>query len=134
MLEASKVLKYSYAICRNIGVKSEYTYEELDRYEALTSRFARLSDLIIQKVFRLIDELDLDNDGTIRDRINRAEKKGLIESAETFSIIRHLRNSIAHEYEPEAITEIFDQVLHLTPQILNCVDRVKNYCDKHGLN
>ena len=44
----------------------------------MTSRFARLSDIIIQKIFRLIESLELEEPGTVRDRINQAEKWGII--------------------------------------------------------
>ena len=75
--KARDILLYSYQKCRNIELIDGLSYEEQDSFEALTSRFARLSDIIIQKIFRLLDILDLEEEGTIRDRINRAEKKGL---------------------------------------------------------
>jgi hypothetical protein len=46
---ARDILQYSYEKCVQIGIKNDYNYEELESFEALTSRFARLSDLIIQK-------------------------------------------------------------------------------------
>lgn len=36
----------------------EFTEEQLIELEALTGRFARLSDLLIQKVFKTIDRPD----------------------------------------------------------------------------
>jgi len=99
---ARDILQYSYEKCSRIGIKTGFTYEELESFEALTSRFARLSDIIIQKILRLFDVLDLEEPGTVRDRINRAEKKGVVESADDFIQIRILRNEIAHEYKPRA--------------------------------
>jgi uncharacterized protein YutE (UPF0331/DUF86 family) len=128
MQNAADVLDYSYKICAAIGIKDAYSLAELDHFEALTSRFARLSDIVLQKLLRLIDEIDLESPGTVRDRINRAEKKQLIASAETFIEIRLLRNSIAHEYQNAVIVEIFQRVLKLTPELLNAVGRIKNYC------
>ncbi len=61
-------------------------------------------------------------------RINRAEKKGLIPNAEIFVKIRILRNDIAHEYMPEAIQQIFQRVMKWTPELLKCVDNIKQYC------
>ena len=72
---ALEVLQYSYDTCNGIGIKEDYTFDEMDRFEAFTSRFARLSDLLIQKIFRLIDQIDLEDSETVRDRINNAEKK-----------------------------------------------------------
>ncbi|MCK9268514.1 MAG: hypothetical protein M0P14_07375 [Alkaliphilus sp.] len=128
LLEYSNdMLIYSYNTCRNIGIKEEYTFGELDKFEALTSRFARTGDMLIQKIFRLIDILELERPGSVIDRINRAEKRGLISSAEIFKEIRYLRNDISHEYVPTAIEQIFEKVLEFTPYLIDSVNRVKKY-------
>ena len=125
---AANILAYSYERCQEIGFKGDYGYDELDRIEALTSRFARLSDILLQRIFRLIDEIDLESSGTMRDRIHRAEKKGLIGNAHTFVRIRTLRNDIAHEYTPEAIREIYKLVMELTPELLESVSKTRAHC------
>lgn len=128
--DSNNMLSYSYNICSNIGLKEKYSLEELDKFEALTSRFARTSDILIQKVFRLIDIIELEIPGTVIDRINRAEKRELISSAEVFKDIRRLRNDIAHEYIPSAIEEIFKRVLKLTPYLIESVENIKEYINK----
>ncbi len=127
---ATEVLKYSYDACVKIDIKEQYTLDELDRFEAFTSRFARLSDIVIQKMFRLIDDIDLEDSGTVRDRINRAEKKNLIENADIFIQIRIVRNDIAHEYNAENLKDIFKKVLELTPYLLGSIKNIKEYCQK----
>jgi uncharacterized protein YutE (UPF0331/DUF86 family) len=127
-------LDYSYVICKGIGIKEKYVAEEQDRFESLTAKFARLSDLIIKQAIKLIDILDLDEPPeTVRDSINRAEKKGLIESGIRFIEIRKLRNRIAHEYaeSEEDISEIYKEVLQSTPLLFDSVSRIINYCRKH---
>ena len=132
LLDKSKsVLEYSYQRCLVIKDKSTFNPQDLERFESLTGRFARLSDLLIQKMFRLIDRLDLDDEGTVRDRINRAEKKGLIASAEEFILIRELRNTIAHEYDPVASEKVFLHVLDFCPLLFDAVDRLKQYAKKY---
>lgn len=131
LCDAREVLEYSLRKCGTIGIKELYEPEELESFESFTGRFARLSDILIQKIFRLVDELDLDAQGTIRDRINRAEKKGLIISSDIFVEIRMIRNDIAHEYLPEAIRDIFGKVLSLAPHLLDSVERTIAYCTKY---
>jgi hypothetical protein len=131
LVDAREVLRYSFNKCSAIGIKESYEPEELESFESFTGRFARLSDILIQKIFRLVDELDLDTQGTIRDRINRAEKKELIVSSDVFVEIRMIRNDIAHEYLPEAIRDIFGKVLLLTPHLFDGVDRTIQYCKKY---
>ena len=94
---ATEILQYSYEICKKIAVKEQPAFDEMDRFEAFTSRFARLNDIIIQKICRLIDRIDLEDIESVRDRINSAEKKGLLVSADIFTQIRIVRNDIAHE-------------------------------------
>ena len=122
-----EVLQYSYQRCIDIKENPSFSDQDLERFESLTGRFARLSDLLVQKIFRLIDRIDLEDQGTIRDRINRAEKKGLIESAEQFVLIKELRNTIAHEYDPVATEQIFITVLAFCPLLFNSVERVHHY-------
>ena len=131
LVDAREVLRYSFNKCSSIGIKESYEPEELESFESFTGRFARLSDILIQKIFRLVDELDLDTQGTIRDRINRAEKKELIVSSDVFVEIRMIRNDIAHEYLPEAIHEIFGKVLLLTPHLLDGIEQTIQYCKKY---
>ncbi len=132
LLDKSKnVLEYSYQRCLAIRDKSIFDAQDLERFESLTGRFARLSDLLIQKMFRLIDSLDLDDQGTVRDRINRAEKKGLIANAEEFVLIRELRNTIAHEYDPIASEQVFLHVLEFCPLLFDAVDRLRQYAKKY---
>ena len=132
--KAVDTLNYSYIICKGIGIKEMYIAEEQDRFESLTAKFARLSDLIIIQSIKLIDILDLDEPPeTVRDSINRAEKKGLIESGIRFVEIRKLRNRIAHEYaeSEEEISDIYREVLQSTPLLFDSVSRIINYCRKH---
>jgi len=131
MVRAGDYVAYSYQRCREISHQSTYSPEELERFESLTGRFARLSDLLTQKIFRLIDRIDLDDKGTVRDRINRAEKKGLISSAEQFIKIRELRNSISHEYSEEVMSALFAAVLDLTDVLLDSIVRVKAYVERY---
>jgi hypothetical protein len=129
--DAAKVLAISQQRCSQIGIKDNYNIDELEKFEALTSRFARLCDFVVQKMLRLIDEIDLETDGTIRDRIYKAEKKGLIKNAEQFVDCRLLRNEIAHEYNRTKMVQIFHDTLKTTPCLLESVANIKLYCQQY---
>ena len=128
MHKASAGLDWSLQRCLPLATQ-QLSAEDEEKFETLTARFARMSDILIQKIFRLMDEIDLESPGTVRDRINRAEKKGLIESARDFVVIRELRNAIAHEYEEEALASIHSEVLRLTPKLLATPEKVQTYID-----
>ncbi len=106
---AKNTLEYSYNICQAIGEKDLYSQEEADRFESLTSKFARLSDLIA-----------------------RAEKKGLIAEEFKFIEIRKKRNEIAHEYiaNEEDIINIYKYVLNNCKYLFDSVDKIEIYTKK----
>lgn len=114
-----------------MGNNQNYSDDELEVIEGLTARFARLSDILINKIFRLIEKIDLDDSKTIRDSIILAEKKGLISSAEKFFRIRELRNFTAHEYEEEDLFAVISEILDLMPILFDSLERVKKYSMKY---
>ncbi|RME17801.1 MAG: hypothetical protein D6797_01640 [Bdellovibrio sp.] len=129
--ESKKTLNHSLKLCSGLEKKSSYSLEDLDKLEALTSRFSRVSDILIQKAFRAIDDIELVDSGSILDRIQRAHKRELIESADEFIQIRELRNSIAHEYKITDLNEIFRLCILKSPTLVRAIDKVIEYCKKH---
>lgn len=105
---AATHLQFSMARSRELipRVRKEISPDELERLESLTSRFARLSDLLIQRVMRLVDDVELAPSGSVLDRIYRAEKRGWVTRADVLMRIRELRNLIAHEYAADKLGEI----------------------------
>ncbi len=128
--EALYWLKRSHTICKEIGIKEKYKEEEFDAFETLTSRFARLSDMVMQKVFRSIDKIEFEKEGTLLDVLNRSLKRGLIKSIDEIRNIRELRNDISHEYAPTNLKDLFQDVLRLSESLFEIIDCVKEYCQK----
>ncbi|WP_299735703.1 hypothetical protein [uncultured Endozoicomonas sp.] len=126
MHKAASGLEWSLNRCQSLNI-DQLSAEDEEKFETLTARFARMSDILIQKIFRQVDEIDLETAGTVRDRINRAEKKGLIDSARDYVVIRELRNAIAHEYEEEALANIHKEVLRFTPLLLSVPANIEAY-------
>ena len=125
-------LRRSFGICTKIGVKPAYSDDELDAIETLTSRYARTSDIIIQKVFRSIDKVEFEDSGTMIDVVNRAHKRGLFDSVDEIRKIKDLRNKIAHEYAREDIESVFEEVIGFTPEILVIAARVLAYSTRYA--
>ena len=120
---AANHLAYSIERCAKLIGMKNLAPEQLERLESLTSHFARLADLQIQRVFRLIDDIELTSSGSILDRIYRAEKRGWANAAELIKI-RELRNLIAHEYANDQMMDIFAAVAALSPVLLEIASRV----------
>ena len=125
---AAHALRYSYQRRPEVWGREDYDDEEWERWDALTARFARLADILTQRVFRAIDLIEfLPADATFIDRINRAEKRGHIRSAYEWKEIREIRNQIVHEYATDALIPLLrDTVAHI-PELLECVERLREY-------
>jgi len=121
-------LDRSYGRCSAIGIKAEYTSDEFDAFENLTSRYARATDLIVNKVLRSIDSAELLSSGTVIDAANRAEKRGLVDSVSRLRELKDLRNEISHEYETDDLAGVFAAVLAATPELFEIGRRVNEYC------
>jgi hypothetical protein len=100
--------------------------EELETFEALVSRFARVTDIFMAKYMRTFAEKDDPAyRGSLVDTIHYAEKKGLIKTAQTWIEIRELRNKIAHEYAAKDLKQVFEQVLEQTSTVLSIRESLK---------
>jgi hypothetical protein len=74
--------------------------EQIAYIDQFVFRFAKLQDSIGNKLFKLIlKALDEETDNlSFRDILNRLEKLNLIQSRDSWIILREARNELAHEY------------------------------------
>ncbi|MFM8292568.1 MAG: hypothetical protein ACKOC4_12845 [Planctomycetia bacterium] len=105
---------------------------ERESCEALTSRFARLNDFLVQRVFRTLDQIELVDEGTAIDRLQRAEARGLIPSGERWRELRLLRNAITHDYLIESADRVLAESLAAAPELIAAVQRVIAYATAKG--
>ena len=99
------------------------TEKQLESAEAFTGRFARSVDLLVNKVLRSLDRMELNPEGTLLDVINRAEKRGLVDRAEELREMKDVRNMIAHDYAGAKAAEIFAWCREQKPAFDGICDR-----------
>ena len=126
-------LKRSYSKCSQIGIKERYSEDEFDDFENLVSRYARTIDVIVNKVFRSIDAVELEDGGTMIDVVNRAEKRELVQSADRVRDLKGLRNDIVHEYETDDLRSLFRQTMDAVPELFSIAEKTRNYCARFDL-
>ena len=97
----------------------------------MTGRFARTCDMIVQKGFRSIDKVEFEDRGTLIDALNRAHKRGLIDSIDKIRIVRDLRNEIVHEYRRANLQKLFQSILTQTSGLFSLLDRIRDYCRRY---
>lgn len=129
MAKAADHLRASLERCAGLLSRESPSLEEQERLEALSSRFARLADILTQRVMRLVDDLELLSGGSLLDRMFQAEKRGWVDHAEVLIRIRKLRNTIAHDYAAENIVAIYSEIEQLAPELLEIVPRVMAYAE-----
>lgn len=123
-------LEYSYDKCSAIGEKKEYNLEEQESFEALTSRFARSSDILTQKVFKTLFILLQEDVKTIIDAANFLEKLKIVDNADDLLNIREIRNQITHEYVESDLKTLFLDVLRYVPELRKIISKVRAYYQK----
>lgn len=123
-------IEISYKQCVEIGIKEQYSIEEFGRFETLCSRYSRGIDFLIRKIFRTLDEYEFENQGTLVDVVNNAHKRGLFEKIEELRIMKDVRNTIAHEYIEDELTEVFEEVLEYTGKLITIINTTLLYIEK----
>ena len=108
---------YQQVISLDFGKLSE---NEVDTLEAFTSRFQRALEYFTGSYLRILDRIEA-RSGTLRDVLDRAEKRGLIDSAEAFWNLKIMRNEMAHEYPDFDPVELAKPALEQTSALLDAL-------------
>ena len=88
-----------------------YDADESEPYDALSDRFVRAVEVCL-KFFRNYERYQFaEESGTLRDRLNRMEKLGLVSSVEVWFKMRDVRNRIVHDYLPHEIKLMYDDIM-----------------------
>jgi hypothetical protein len=128
-----ELLEHSYKRCKEVDLKTNITLDELDKFEVLCSRFSKGIDFLVRKVFRCIDDVEFETQGTLIDTVNRAHKRNLFGNLDEIKLIKDLRNEIVHEYVESNLPELFEEVLENTPKLIKIIETTIQYVeDRYG--
>ncbi len=127
---AIETLNLSIDKCQAIGIKELYSFEEMESFDSLTSKFNRTADIFTQKVLRTVWALLHEPYVPFIDFMNNAEKVELINSADILIEIRDLRNQIAHEYIPEAIQNLVPEVITYSHHLIENINSTFQFINK----
>ncbi len=106
--------------------------DERETLESLTTRYARALDFLTQKLLRTIDKIELTDDGSVLDRVNRFKKRGVLREEVNYGILKDLRNQIAHEYIIDESDQVVHDVLKYSNLIVEMFNNAKSYCQNRG--
>jgi hypothetical protein len=133
MLKAAVgTLQLSVLKCQSIGTKESYSFEELESFDSLTSKYNRTSDIFTQKVLRSVWMLLHEPFVPFIDMMNKGEKMAMLRSADQMIEIRDLRNQIAHEYLPDAIRDLIPEVIELSASLMENIEECRSFLETRG--
>jgi len=109
----------SFQLFENIILKNpkfdsniDYTSEELEIFDALTSRFVRIYETSIQ-LFKTFDSLQsLNVAESFGDLIANCNKLNLITNEDLWFDMRLIRNKISHDYLPNQMQEMINLIIN----------------------
>jgi hypothetical protein len=132
---ALTTLQLSVDKCKSIGKKAAYSFEELESFDSLTSKFNRASDIFTQKILRTVWMLLHEPFVPFIDMMSKSEKISLLQSSDQMIEIRDLRNQISREYLPEAIHDLVPEVILFTSQLAQNIETCFGFLrSRHWIN
>lgn len=105
-----------------------------ERVEAFVGRFGRLQDTIGDKLLPLLLTALGEKASAAIDNLDRAERLGLLESADEWMSMRNLRNQMVHEYvEDPVILNSALQTGHVfVPALIATADKMLDEITRRG--
>ncbi|MFH1222833.1 MAG: hypothetical protein V1647_00645 [Pseudomonadota bacterium] len=107
--------------------KKVYTPRELEAYDSLTIRFLRAYEIFVGNVLKSCDFMfENASIGELKDRLNRAEKRGILDNVDEWMNMRRIRNVIAHEYVAEKLYEMDKSIRIWAKMLQQAFEKVKS--------
>ncbi|MDN5869903.1 MAG: hypothetical protein L0H73_04175 [Nitrococcus sp.] len=108
--------------------------DEAERVDAFVSRFGRLQDTLGDKLLPVYLEALGEKAGGVIDDLDRAERLGLIPSADDWFTIRKLRNQMVHEYieDPAILASALQTGHEFVPILFQVADTLLAALEKRG--
>lgn len=97
-----------------------------ERVDAFVARFGRLQDTLGDKLLPAFLRIMEETPGTMVENLDRAERLGLIRSADDWSTLRKLRNRMIHEYvkSPEELADALNAAHEFIPALHSALDAI----------
>ena len=123
-------LKRSLQRVKSIENFEKLTEEQLEIIETLMNRYSRAVDILINKVLRSLDYLELEESSRKLDIVIRAEKRGFVRDYNILIEMKDLRNELAHEYLEERLRDRLEEVMSKSRELVEIADKINRYVQK----
>jgi hypothetical protein len=113
------------------------TVEELGYLELYTGRFAKLQDILGNKIFPELLEASAHEISalTMIDRLNLLERLEVLKSFDEWMEMRKVRNEFAHEYPDQAefLVNNLNKAFDMGKKLMECLDRSIAFAKRVGI-
>ena len=105
-----------------------------ERVEAFVGRFGRLQDTVGDKLLPLFLAALGEKTAAAIDNLDRAERLGLINSADEWMTMRNLRNQMVHEYveDPAVLASALQSGHAFVPALIAAADKMITEIERRG--
>lgn len=122
--KAINLVLHSARKLKHVSSIASFNADQLEPYDALVGRFERAVEVVLGRLSRSIDLYETaGTTETLRDRLGLMHKLGLVSNTEIWIEMREVRNKIAHEYLPEQVCRIYNEILGRFQSELDLTDK-----------
>ena len=116
------------------AARLESDHDLAERVEAFVGRFGRLQDTVGDKLLPLLLDALGEKTSAVIDNLDRAERLGLIKSADEWITIRNLRNQMVHEYveDPVVLTNALQTGHAFVPALIAAANKMIADIERRG--
>ena len=156
MLDAKQVLRLQFLVrvvrkeCQHLAstdarlFKGVFSLEQVqlletdpdlaERVEAFVGRFARLQDTVGDKLLPQLLAALGEKIASVMDNLDRAERLGLIKSADEWMAMRNLRNQMIHEYveDPVLLANALQTGHSFVPELIDAAGKMIAEIEQRG--
>jgi hypothetical protein len=125
--KAVNLLKASIRKYKPYKVRKIYTPVELEYYDSLAFRFEKAVELFLHFFKGLESHLSGKVSDTLRDRLLLIQKLKIIDSIDFWIEARLLRNKLAHDYLPEQLREIYQEIYNKSNSMVKYMSNIEKH-------
>jgi hypothetical protein len=125
--KAVSLLKASIRKFKPYRIRKIYTPLELEYYDSLAFRFEKTVELFLHFFKGLESYMSGKVSDTLRDRLLFMQKLQIIDSIDFWIEARLLRNKVAHDYLPEQLKDIYQEIYKKSVSMLDYMNNIERH-------
>jgi hypothetical protein len=116
------------------AIRLEEDPDLAERVEAFVGRFGRLQDTVGDKLLPILLVALGEKPSSVIDNLDRAERLGLLQSADQWMTMRNLRNQMVHEYveDPAILSSALQTGHDFTLALIAAADKMIAEIERRG--